>query len=185
MHTQKKQTRSFPRRLSTGLCWFIALQLFLIAPLKFSPVGILGWPSYPVKFVAWGYPAWFSPFIGACELMAAVLLTLPRRRFLGAVMLIAILTGAVTTHIVDHSTLADSIAALIELVLAGIAALTQWPADWREPFESQTLTILRRSTSRRSKTHLSSWSGPSHAMRNEAVYFRQKDLDQILNSGFL
>lgn len=133
MHTQMKQTRIFPRRLSTGLCWFIAVEFFFFAPFKFSPVGVLEYPSYFEKFVNWGYPAWFSVVIGACELVAAVLLTLPRRRFLGAVMLVAILTGAVTTHIVDHNTLADSIAAPIELVLAGIAALTHWPADWREP----------------------------------------------------
>ena len=135
MHTQMKQTRIFPRRLSTGLCWFIAVEFFFLAPFKFSPVGVLGWPSYFVKFVAWGYPAWFSVVIGACELVAAVLLTLPRRRFLGAVILVAILTGAVTTHIVDHDMLADHFTAPIELVLAGIAALTQWPADWREPLK--------------------------------------------------
>jgi uncharacterized membrane protein YphA (DoxX/SURF4 family) len=135
MHTQMKQTRLWPRRLSTGLCWFIAVEFFFLAPFKFSPVGVLGWPSYFVKFVAWGYPAWFSVVIGACELVAAVLLTLPRRRFLGAVILVAILTGAVTTHIVDHDMLADHFTAPIELVLAGIAALTQWPADWREPLK--------------------------------------------------
>ena len=133
MQTQMKQARIFPRRLSTSLCWFIAVEFFFFAPFKFSPVGVLGYPSYFVKFVNWGYPAWFSVVVGACELVAAVLLTLPRRRFLGAVMLVALMTGAVTTHIVDHNTLADSIAAPIELVLAGIAALTHWPADWREP----------------------------------------------------
>ena len=60
-----------------------------------------------------------------------------QRRFwfliLGAVILVAILTGATTTHIIDHDMLADHFTAPIELVLAGIAALTHWPADWREP----------------------------------------------------
>ena len=133
MHTQLKQTRIFPHRLSTGLCWFIAVECFFLAPFKFSPVGVLGWPSYFVKFVHWGYPAWFSPVIGACELFGALMLTLPRRRFLGAVILVAILTGAVTTHIVDHDMLADNFSSPIMLVLAVIAALTHWPADWREP----------------------------------------------------
>jgi len=133
MHTQMKQTRLWPRRLSTGLCWFIAIAFFCLAPFKFSPVGVLGWPSYYVKFVNWGYPAWFSPFIGACELFGALMLTLPRRRFLGAVILVAILTGAVTTHIVDHDMLADNFSSPIMLALAVIAALTHWPADWREP----------------------------------------------------
>jgi uncharacterized membrane protein YphA (DoxX/SURF4 family) len=154
MHTQMKQTHQWPRRLSTGLCWFIAIEFFFFAPFKFSPVGVLGWPSYFVKFVAWGYPAWFSVVIGACELVAAVLLTLPRRRFLGAVILVAILTGAVTTHIVDHDMLADHFTAPIELVLAGIAALTQWPADWREP-----LKFGPREASSDAATHSSSSLG--------------------------
>jgi uncharacterized membrane protein YphA (DoxX/SURF4 family) len=139
MQTQMKPTHRGSRRLSTGLCWFIAVEFFFFAPFKFSPVGILGYPSYFEKFVNWGYPAWFSVVVGACELVAALMLTLPRRRFLGAVILVALMTGAVTTHIVNHNTLADSIAAPIELVLAGIAALTHWPADWREP-----LTFGRR-----------------------------------------
>jgi DoxX-like family len=132
MQTPVKLTHPWQRRLSTGLCWFIAIGFFF-APFKFSPVGVLGNPSYFVKFVHWGYPAWFSVVIVSFKLFAAVLLTLPRRRFLGAVMLVAIMTGAVTTHIVDHDTLANSIAAPIELILSGIAALTQWPADWRDP----------------------------------------------------
>jgi uncharacterized membrane protein YphA (DoxX/SURF4 family) len=129
-----KLTPRWQWRLATGLCWFIAVEFFFFAPFKFSPVGVLGYPSYFVKFVQWGYPAWFSVVVGACELVAAALLTLPRRRFLGAVILVALMTGAVTTHIVDHNTLADSIAAP-----ASIAALTQWPADWRDP-----LTFSRR-----------------------------------------
>src|SRR5260221_14615722 len=102
MHTQMKPTRLWSRRLSTGLCWFIAVEFFFFAPFKFSPVGVLGYPSYFEKFVNWGYPAWFSVVIGACELVAAVLLTLPRRRFLGGVMLVAILTGAGATRIGDR-----------------------------------------------------------------------------------
>ena len=135
MHTQMKQTHQWSRRLSTGLCWFIAVEFFFFAPFKFYPGRLLGNPSYFEKFVNWGYPAWFSVVIGACELVGAVLLTLPRRRFLGAVILVAIMTGAVTTHIVDHDMLADHFTAPIELALAGIAALTQWPADWREPLK--------------------------------------------------
>ena len=39
------------RRLFTGLCWFVALQLLLFAPLKFYPHGVGSYPSYFVKFV--------------------------------------------------------------------------------------------------------------------------------------
>jgi uncharacterized membrane protein YphA (DoxX/SURF4 family) len=133
MQTQMKQTRLWPRRLPTGLSRFIALELFLFAPFKFYPRGILGYPSYPEKFVHWGYPAWFSSVVGGGELLAAVMLVIPRRRFLGAVLLMFILTGAVATHIINHDSLADSVSAPVHLVLAGVVALACWPADWREP----------------------------------------------------
>jgi len=100
---------------------------------KFYPGGIFGYPSYAVKFVNWGYPAWFAFVVGAGEIFAAIMLLLPRRRFLGAVVLAFILTGAVATHIINHDTLADSISAPVHLILAGIVALATWPADWREP----------------------------------------------------
>src|SRR5437762_3117690 len=134
MKTIDKPTRSHGwRRLLTGLSWFIAFELFLFAPFKFYPGGVFGYPSYPEKFVHWGYPAWFSYLIGGAEILAAVLLILPRRRFLGAVLLVLILTGAVATHIINHDTLSDSIAAPLHLVLAGVVALANWPSDWREP----------------------------------------------------
>jgi uncharacterized membrane protein YphA (DoxX/SURF4 family) len=128
-----KENRGWRRRLLSGLCWFITAELFLFAPFKFYPGGVLGYPSYFEKFVAWGYPAWFSMVIGGLELLAAVMLVLPRRRFLGAALLMFILTGAVATHIINHDSLADSVSAPVHLVLAGILALAYWPADWREP----------------------------------------------------
>jgi uncharacterized membrane protein YphA (DoxX/SURF4 family) len=129
-----KVSSGWRRRLLTGLSWFVALEFFLFAPFKFYPGGVFGYPSYLEKFVHWGYPAWFSYVVGAGELLAAVLLILPRRRFLGAVLLVLIMTGAVATHIINHNTLSDSIAAPIQLVLAGVVALANWPPDWREPF---------------------------------------------------
>ena len=45
--------------------------------------------------------------------------------------------GPVLVH--RRRSLADSIAAPIELVLAVIAALTHWPADWREPLRFGSL----------------------------------------------
>jgi uncharacterized membrane protein YphA (DoxX/SURF4 family) len=122
------------QRLISGLCWFVAFELFLFAPLKFSPVGLLGYPTYPEKFVAWGYPGWFAYVVGAAELLSAVLLLLPRRRFLGATLLAFILTGAVTTHIINHDSLGNSLAAPIDLVIAAVVALAYWPADWRDLF---------------------------------------------------
>jgi hypothetical protein len=67
------------------------------------------------------------------DIVAAVLLLLPRRRFLGAGILVLLMTGAVTTHIVDHDMLADNFSSPVMLVLVSIVALANWPVDWREP----------------------------------------------------
>ena len=127
------RTHVWRRRLVTGLSWFVAFELFLFAPFKFYPGGILNYPSYWVKFVHWGYPGWFSYVIGGAELLAAVLLLLPRLRFVGAVLLVLILTGAMPTHIINRDSLSDSLAAPIHLVFAAIIALANWPTDWRDP----------------------------------------------------
>jgi uncharacterized membrane protein YphA (DoxX/SURF4 family) len=120
------------RRWVSGLSWFVAVELFLFAPMKFYPGGAFGYPSYYEKFENWGYAGWFSYVIGAGELLSAVMLVLPRRRFLGAALMVFILIGAITTHIINRDTLADSIAAPIHLVLVGIVALATWPADWKD-----------------------------------------------------
>jgi uncharacterized membrane protein YphA (DoxX/SURF4 family) len=128
-----KSERPWQAWLVTGLCWFVAVQLLMFGPLKFSPVGFFGYPSYPEKFVAWGYPPWFSFVIGAFEIFAGMMLILPRRRFLGAAVMLFILPGAIATHIINRDTLTDSIAAPIILVLTAIVAVATWPAHWREP----------------------------------------------------
>ena len=123
----------------------MAVAYLVLAPFKFSPVGVLGWPSYYVKFMQWGYPAWVSPVVGGVEIVAAVLLLFPRRRFLGAGILVLLMTGAVTTHLVDHDMLADNFSSPVMLVLVSIVALANWPADWREP-----LALSRKGAARES-----------------------------------
>jgi hypothetical protein len=120
------------------LSWFVAVELFLFAPFKFLPFGMGGYPSYFVKFEHWGYPGWFSCVIGAWELLAGIALVQPRRRFLGAATLLFILTGAVTTHIVNHDAIRDSVAAPIHLMFAALIALACWPPDWRAPLRLGT-----------------------------------------------
>jgi hypothetical protein len=55
-----KNKRLWQEPFVTGTCWFVAMQLLVFGALKFSPVGFFSYPSYPEKFVAWGYPPWFS-----------------------------------------------------------------------------------------------------------------------------
>jgi uncharacterized membrane protein YphA (DoxX/SURF4 family) len=120
-----------PHWLLTGLCWFLAAELLILAPLKFYPRGIRGWPSYPTKFRDWGFPSWFSFVVGAGEIFAGIMLLLPSERFLGAVVMIVTLVGAMVTHQINHDKLSDSISAPIHFVLVTIVALSTWPADWR------------------------------------------------------
>src|SRR5262249_53669754 len=99
--TSRAEPQGKVRRILTGLSWFVAFELFLFAPFKFYPGGLFGYPSYAEKFVYWGYPAWFAMVIGGAELLAAVLLVTRRQRFLGAVLLVFILIGAIATHIIN------------------------------------------------------------------------------------
>jgi uncharacterized membrane protein YphA (DoxX/SURF4 family) len=122
-----------PHWLLTGLCWVLAMELLIFAPFKFYPRGIRGWPSYAAKFRNWGFPPWFAFVVGAGEIFAGVMLLLPSRRFLGAIVLIITLVGAMVTHQINHDKLADSISAPIHFILAVIVALSAWPADWRDP----------------------------------------------------
>lgn len=128
-----KRVRGWRGRLLAGLSWFVALEFLLLAPLKFFPDGALGWPSYPEKFQTWGFPSYMSYVVGAGELLAGLLLMMPRRRFLGAVIIAVTLIGATVTHVINHDRLTDSISAPVHLAFAVIIALGYWPAHWREP----------------------------------------------------
>jgi len=122
------------KRLMTVLYWFLALEFALGAVTKYWPGDTIVSSAYSVKFVDWGYPSWMRFVVGALEGIAAVLLVIPdkRTRFLAAAMLVLVLTGAVTTHIVNHDPAVESWAAPTHLVIMGILALANWPADWRD-----------------------------------------------------
>ncbi|MFC9588766.1 DoxX family protein [Streptomyces sp. NPDC056944] len=122
------------KRLMTGLYWFLAFEFALGAVTKYWPGDTIFSSAYSVKFVEWGYPAWMRFVVGALEGVAAVLLVIPdrRTRFLGATTLMFVLTGAVTTHIVNHDPAVESWAAPTHLLITGLIALAHWPADWRD-----------------------------------------------------
>ena len=127
-------TRLWPRRLLTAFYWYVAFTFFMGFVTKFWPGPTFFGPAYSVKFVEWGYPAWFRFVVGTLEGVCAVLLVIPRKRFkfIGAAVLILVLTGATTTHIVAGSELYERIAAPTNLVIMVFFALVNWPSDWRE-----------------------------------------------------
>lgn len=140
-------TRIWPRRLRTALYIFVALEFAFGAITKFWPGETFFGPPYSVKFAEWGYPSWMRFVVGALELFAAILLVIPSRRtrFLGATTLVFVLTGAVTTHIVNSHSWTESWAAPTYLIIMAVIALANWPADWRDVLRTQPLGTLTTS----------------------------------------
>jgi len=94
--------RPMIRVLITIARWLPAILLILIfAPqgwAKFSATS--GWG---VAFRHWGYPDWFRITIGCLELIACLLLLSGRAAAIGALIIIAVMLGAMGTHVVfDH-----------------------------------------------------------------------------------
>ena len=78
---------TWQRRALTGLCWLLALSFIAGAVAKFAPGETFAGEPYSEQFADWGYPSWFRFVVGSGELVGAVLLLIPRRRFLGAALL--------------------------------------------------------------------------------------------------
>ncbi len=137
--------RVWPRRLMTGLCLFLAFEFTVGAITKYMPGETIFGPSYSVKFVEWGYPSWMRFLVGTLELLSAILLVIPSRRtrFLGATTLVFVLTGAVTTHIVNHDGWVASFSAPTHLVIVGALALANWPADWRDLLRAPSRSVAQ------------------------------------------
>jgi uncharacterized membrane protein YphA (DoxX/SURF4 family) len=73
-------------------------------------------------FTKWGLPLWLMVQVGIVEVIAAILLVLPRTATLGAVLGAAVMTVAVPTHIFSG----EMPAAPIPLVLLGLLVLVGW-----------------------------------------------------------
>jgi uncharacterized membrane protein YphA (DoxX/SURF4 family) len=80
--------------------WIPALLLVLVFArqgwAKFNDAG--GWA---VAFRHWGYPDWFRVTIGVLEVSAAALLLLGRTAAFGAILIVAVMLGAMGTHLVQ------------------------------------------------------------------------------------
>ncbi|MFJ2933153.1 DoxX family protein [Streptomyces sp. NPDC087219] len=150
------------KRLMTGLYWFLALEFTLGAVTKFWPGDTVFSSAYSTKFADWGYPPWMRFAVGALEGVAAFLLVIPdrRTRFLGATTLMFVLTGAVTTHIVNHDPAIESWAAPTHLFIMGVLALANWPADWRDLLRTPGVPTPRTRRTRHETTR------PRHSTGN-------------------
>jgi uncharacterized membrane protein YphA (DoxX/SURF4 family) len=77
--------------------WLLALFLAYVfirqGAAKFNDDS--GWAR---AFRAWHYPAWFRIAVGAWELIAGVLVLIPRLARFGAIMIIIVMIGGMLTH---------------------------------------------------------------------------------------
>lgn len=109
------------------LAWVLAASFFAGFVTKFMPGETFFGPPYSVKFVEWGYPSWFRLVVGAGELIGGILLLIPRYRFVGCLLLVVILEGAIVTHVINDDPIRESIAAPVTLLLVLIAAVASSP----------------------------------------------------------
>jgi hypothetical protein len=91
---------------------------------------------YAERFGVWGYPSWVRFFVGTVELVGAALLIHRSTRTVAAGLLLPVLIGAVTTHIVNDDPLGDSIMAPTVLVLVVLIAWVTAPWDWTSAWSS-------------------------------------------------
>jgi uncharacterized membrane protein YphA (DoxX/SURF4 family) len=121
--TTTSPSRTWQRRAVAGLCWLLAISFIAGGIAKFLPGETFAGAPYSQRFADWGYPSWFRFVVGSGEIVGAVLLLVPRRRFLGAALLGLILVGAIVTHIVNQDPLGEAVMAPTCLVLVSIVAL--------------------------------------------------------------
>ena len=62
---------------------------------KFSDTS--GWAR---AFNTWGFPVWFRILVGVAEVAAAALIALPRTSPYGALLIVAVMLGAMGTHLI-------------------------------------------------------------------------------------
>ncbi|MFC4374827.1 DoxX family protein [Nocardia halotolerans] len=150
-------THRIPDWLRTGFYWFLALEFFVGFLTKFWPGATFFGPSYAEKFADWGFDPNMRYVVGVIELVCAILLIIPRRqtRFLGAGALVLLLTGAVTTHVIDDAPVYEEVSAPLHLMIMACVAIANWPAEVREllrwgPAPTERAAIRRAATERAS-----------------------------------
>jgi uncharacterized membrane protein YphA (DoxX/SURF4 family) len=106
--------------------WILAILLFVMfahaGVMKFDPNG--GWTR---AFHNWGYPDWFRVAVGAAEVVAALLLLLPRTAKFGAAIIIVLMLGGIGTNLM-HGGMRRTIGSVIPLLLASALLALRYTA---------------------------------------------------------
>ena len=92
----------------------VALYVGAAGVRKFTSVG------WTTLFAHYGYAGWFVKVVAVCEIVGVVLFLIPRTMAIGALLLSAILLGAIYTQ-ATHGELAQIVRPLLPLLLIAIA----------------------------------------------------------------
>jgi len=87
---------------------------------------MIGTPGLAEHFEHWGLPLWFMGVVGVFEVVAAILIAIPKTRFFGAVMICALMVGATGTHERHEEALSALLTVAIGLIAGGFAWFS-WP----------------------------------------------------------
>jgi putative oxidoreductase len=103
--------------------WIVTV-LLAVAFLGAGGSKLAGTPMHAENFARWGYPLWFLYVTGAIEVVAALLVLVPRTATLGAGLVFGTMVGAVLTHLKAGET-SQVVAPLILLGLGVIVGLAR------------------------------------------------------------
>lgn len=115
-------------RATLWFATFVAAAVFLMA----GSGKLMASPPNPEGFAHWGYPLWMMYVVGAAEVLGALLLLWPRLASFGAVVLAAVMVGAVVTHLVFR----EWTAMMLPLVLLALLAFIGIERGERSPLRS-------------------------------------------------
>ncbi len=101
-------------RLLTTL---LGVEFCLTGLSKFRPSS-----AWPRMFSQWGFPPWFLPVVGVTEVLCGVALFAPRTRRPACVVLLGLMAGAITTHLVHG----EPRRLILPVVLSALLGLLGW-----------------------------------------------------------
>ena len=105
--------------------WILSVLLALV--FLGSGIGkLLAQQQMVDNFARWGFPRWFLPLTGLCEIAGAVLIAIPRTRAFGGALLVCVMAGAVITHLTHGEAKVAPFPAMLG-VLAGVVAWLNRP----------------------------------------------------------